>query len=204
MLHDKYQGMAKMVPSWQPLLAPAAADALLAAAEAGDLTGVNQQQRRLSRTCKSCHQQWQPLVSALFRSPDYREVMVTDPATGASQPWPEAMHAISETLGLLKIGRVDGDMAMASEATAKLGQQLAVLGENCSQCHRDEAPRERILGETTQKSLAALTESFEGTHDPKVSGRHLGSLGFTVCGRCHSIHRNLGALRNQLADDYLE
>lgn len=202
-LHTSYSKLGEMVPEWQGLLSPMAADALLAAAEQGDFSSIKQQVRRLNRSCDSCHTKWQPLTSALYRSPDYSQVEIVDGTSGERQHFPEAMTEIAESLGLLKIGRIDNDMTMAKDATAKLSQQLATLGQSCSNCHRDDRPKERILGQATTDTLKALSDSFTADHDPKVSGKHLGNLGYTVCGRCHSIHRNLGALRNQVAKEYM-
>jgi hypothetical protein len=139
-------------------------------------------------------------VTALYRAPDYAEVAVPAHSGEAATEYPESMERLADTLNRLKIAREDGELEEARRATGALGRQLSQLKQSCNTCHRDVASAERILGEATFATLDALGESLREPHDPSQSGHHLGTLGFTVCGRCHSIHRTLSDLRTRLFD----
>ncbi|OMH38271.1 hypothetical protein [Motiliproteus sp. MSK22-1] len=194
-LQSTYAKLPEMVPEWRDASRQHISVSLHEAAQNGNLEKVADQRQRLQKFCDACHQQWQPLVTAIYRSPDYARVMVSDSATGESLSYPKMMQKISTTLGLLKLKREDGFIEEARKTTEILELELQDLAVSCSNCHRDEASTERILGADLVAEFQSLRQTLVEPHDPKASGKHLGAIGFTVCGRCHSIHRTLGDLR---------
>ena len=170
----------------------------MADARQGDRAALGASLKRLQRKCAGCHERWKGIVTALYRSPDYTEVTVPAYQTRSATEYPEAMERLADSLNRLKIAREDGDLEGARQASGVLGEQLEQLKGSCGQCHREPASGERILGEATFSTLAALEQSLREPHDPKQSGHHLGTLGFSVCGRCHSIHRTMSDLRTRI------
>ncbi len=197
-LRATYASIPEMVPEWKSEVDLDAARSLAIAAGVGDLAAVKSNKTRLRRSCNACHGRWSAATTALYRSPDYSQVMLTDSRRGDEVSYREAMKRMTRALVELKIARTDGDFDLARAAGLELKARLHDLGESCAGCHRDDAPRERILGAEAFANLEALRTSMLGEHDPKQSGRYLGTLGFAVCGRCHAVHRTLGDLRNEL------
>lgn len=195
-LQESYAELAMMVPEWEDETRQQAAKKLLTYAKNGDSKKLAKSITQLNKICEGCHQQWKAVVTTLYRSPDYSKLSVT--VAQASHSYSDFMEDLADTLGVLKIAREDEKLATARQAVTKLGEQLDQLSNSCSDCHRDPQPRERILGSATKDSLKALHAALNEPHDPKESGRHLGTVGFTVCGRCHSIHRTLGDIREEL------
>ncbi len=195
-LQKTYAKIPEMVPEWTGASRQPIARSLLQAAQRDDRIQVAKDLKRLQKFCDGCHMEWQPLVSAIYRSPDYSKAVVIDSLSGNSLHYPEAMQQLSQTLGVLKISREDGALQEARAMTRQLQRQLADLGEGCADCHRDDLSAERILGAEIQQAFTALEQALHEPHEPKQSGRALGTIGFKVCGRCHSIHRTLGDLRN--------
>ncbi|GAB4354684.1 MAG: hypothetical protein Kow006_20590 [Gammaproteobacteria bacterium] len=197
-LRARYAELPEMVPEWRENSRQHLAEELLANARNNDLGALRQSLKRLKRKCAGCHREWKGLVTALYRSPDYAEVAVPAWQALPATEYPEAMERLADSLNRLKIGREDGRLEVARKAAGVLGEQLRQLKGSCGACHRDAQSADRILGEATWETLAALESALNEPHDPKVSGRHLGTLGFTVCGRCHAIHRTLSDLRTRL------
>ena len=194
-LQSTYAKLPEMVPEWRNATRQHISVSLQTAAQDGDFKKVAKERKRLQKFCDACHQQWQPLVTALYRSPDYSNVMVTDSLSGETLTFPKMMQKISTTLGLLKIKREDGFIEEARESADLLEDELQDLAGSCSNCHRDNVSTERILGPDLASEFQSLRKALVEPHDPKISGKHLGAIGFTVCGRCHSVHRTLGDLR---------
>ncbi|MCW8886016.1 MAG: hypothetical protein OQK12_12315 [Motiliproteus sp.] len=198
-LLDTYAKLPKMVPEWENATRQGVAKSLHQAAMDGDHQGVAKQRKRLQKFCDGCHLEWQPLVSAYYRSPDYRKVEVETKRHGVVD-YPAMMQQLSATLGVLKITREDGDMPKARQAAKQLQSELDELGSSCQQCHRSESSYEQVLGKEIQQEFDRLQTALVAPHDPKKSGRPLGMIGFKVCGRCHSLHRTLGDLRNWVSE----
>ncbi len=197
-LHESYAEITEMVPEWESEVDAAAAAALHAAALAGNLEGVEKNVSQLERTCSRCHDKWRASTVALYRSPDYAEVRLLDSRSGKMVDYTESMREMSHSLVELKVARADGDFEDARSATTDLETQLRDLGESCGECHRNPENRERFLGTKALEPLNALRSSLTEPHDPKLSGRYLGTFGATVCGGCHGVHRSLSELRTLL------
>ncbi len=199
-LKTTYAKLPKMVPEWQEKSRQGVAESIYQAAVSKQYDKVAKESKRLQKFCDACHMEWQPLVSAIYRSPDYRQTKVAQSDGGEALNYPDMMQKLSATLGVLKITREDGDLPKARQAAKQLQGELQDLGNSCQDCHRDQVTYERILGEEIQLEFGKLDAFLTQPHDLKKSGRALGTIGFKVCGRCHSIHRNLGDLRNWLSD----
>lgn len=195
-LQENYAKLPEMVPEWEDETRQETAKKLLVYAKSGDPIKLAKSIKQLNKICEGCHQQWKAVVTTLYRSPDYSKLSVN--GAQESHSYSDFMEDLADTLGVLKIAREDEELETARQAVTKLSQQLDQLSNSCSDCHRDPQPRERILGSATKNSLKALHTALNEPHDPKESGRHLGTVGFTVCGRCHSIHRTLGDIRGAL------
>ncbi len=197
-LQESYARISEMVPEWEGEIDPGAAAALHDAAVAGDSKRVEKSVSQLKRTCSRCHEKWRASTVALYRSPDYTQVKLLDSRSGETVDYAEAMREMSRSLVELKVARADGDFEGARSATTDLEDRLRDLGESCGECHRDPGNRERFLGAKALEPLNALRASLREPHDPKLSGRHLGTFGSTVCGGCHGVHRSLSELRSLL------
>ncbi|WP_303904819.1 hypothetical protein [Thiohalomonas denitrificans] len=194
-LRDLYTKIPQMVPEWRVEVEPETMERLVIAVRTGDKPETGAALRRLDTTCDGCHSDYQATAAALYRSPAYSEVLVTDGQNG-SATYPEAMREISRSLNHVKIALKDGFPRQAQSAVATLRSELDRLSGSCASCHRDSAPRERIFGGMPDL-LNNLHTELEGA-DRSAQGRLLGELGVTVCARCHSLHRTLGDLRDEI------
>jgi cytochrome c556 len=190
-----YRKLGVMVPEWSDELELGEADALAQAAESGDVSAAAQSARRLARTCRSCHREYRALAAARFRAPDF--AVVSTSHGEASLTYAQAMEALSRSVNRIKIAADDSRWEAATEALKDLRSRLDSLGGSCNQCHRDEAPRERILGVSSRETLNDLAQAL-AAHDQGQTGRLLGGAAVQVCARCHGVHRTLSDLRQVL------
>lgn len=195
---EDYAAVPSMVPEWASITDNAAADALLVAAKSNDTAELDRQLDALRDDCNACHTRFSATTTALFRSPDYSGLKVQDSAREDSVSYARMMGRLAGSVTMLKISRKDGDLPAAQQAVSVLTRQLRDLEKGCVDCHAEASAPARILGADTFETLAELEASLAEPHDPKVSGRLLGTVGATVCGQCHSIHRTLGDLRDKL------
>lgn len=199
-LQETYASIATMVPEWKGELNLTAARALASSAASGDLDATKTNAKRMRRSCDACHRRFSASTTTLYRSPDYSEAKVVDSKAGEELSYRQAMKQMTHSLVALKIARNDGAFAVARAASDVLERQLHDLASSCGDCHREDAPRERILGPKAFSNLQALRSALTEPHDPKLTGGALGTLGFEVCGRCHGVHHTLSNLRRELAE----
>ena len=198
-LEKDYNKIADMVPEWEKEVKPRLLSELKMFAKKGDVIRVNKTLKMIKRTCKDCHTSYQPLVTAIYRSPSYDDIKVKS-LKGTSHSFNDNMDDLSNSVNRILIALDDGQKASAEQARKELQKQLHNLGESCSSCHQKDAyPRERILGKETIKKLDTL-ESTIGKWRVKESQELMGKLAVTVCARCHNTHRIVSDLRNALTE----
>jgi hypothetical protein len=185
---EKYRAIPMMVPQWRTEVDETAVTALETGAANRDFPAVRSAMKKIRQTCKSCHGQYKASTVAIYRSADFSKVEVK--MGGDTVSYRNLMKALHRDLTALKIAREDGQPDTARHFSLRFREKLAILEESCSSCHRDPEPKERILGAKTQQTLTALHEALKEPGKTKKSGHLLGTLGYTVCGRCHGIHRN--------------
>jgi len=194
-LAKSYRKIPEMVPEWQDKVRLDWADILETAALKGNFKQVLRAYDKLDASCNLCHQDFQPLVAALYRSPDFSSQQVE--FKGRTIHYHKFMELLSNTVNRIKIATEDRHQQIAKRSLKQLKNQLQALGKSCNQCHRDSIPKERILGRTTQKLLRGLGESIQN-NKPKQAGRFLGEAAVAICARCHGVHRTLSDLKQFL------
>jgi len=196
-LEQDYSKIADMVPEWKGEIKPRLIPELELFAKKGDSVRLGKTLTMLQRTCDDCHADFQPLVSALYRSPYYDEIQVKD-ANGTPQDFDDSMKDLSESVNRILIALNDDHKTVAMQVSQNLAGQFRNLGDSCNSCHKeDEYPRERILGEATRQRLDTLQVNIsEGR--VKDSQKLMGEIAVTVCARCHNTHRIVHDLRNTL------
>ncbi len=196
-LEKDYNKITDMVPEWEKETKPRLLPELEMFAEKGDTYRVGKTLKMIQRTCDDCHINYQPLVTAMYRSPHYDDIKLKD-INGNQQSFEDNMEALSESVNRILIALDDGRKAAALQARQNLADQLNNLGDSCNNCHKeDEYPRERILGKVTLQHLETLQHSInEGR--VKDSQKLMGEIAVTVCARCHNTHRIVYDLRNAL------
>ena len=196
-LADDYRRIAEMVPEWRDELELAQVERLLKAVDQADYTALQRAQRKLKNSCNACHREYQAVTALLYRAPDFTSRSLSSPVGGDPIDYSDAMAALSRQVNRIKIASEDQQPEAALQALSQLQAGLQRLGEGCGECHKGPQPRERILGEETRQTLAALRAAI-GSGDQKQTGRQLGTAAVIVCARCHGVHRTGYALGPQL------
>jgi cytochrome c556 len=196
-LDKHYNKIADMVPEWEKKIKPRLIPELEMFAEKGDTYRLNKTLKMIKRTCDDCHTVYQPLVTAIYRSPYYDDIKLKS-ADGKTHSFEENMEQLSQSVNRILISLDDGNNALAMQSSKNLISQLSTLGESCSACHKDDAyPKERILGQETQQRFVKLQKDIS-TGKVKDSQKMMGEIAVAVCARCHNTHRITSDLRNAL------
>ena len=193
-----YRKLPEMVPEWQDEVELDETDRLETAARTGDFTTVASAVSRLQRNCRNCHREYRALAALRYRSPDFSKIEIADDQ-GRPQEYGDHMEALSQTINRIKIASVDDRWSHAQKAVQQLRGQLHRLAESCDSCHKDELPRQRILGDASVQTLDELDEALT-QQQPKMAGRKLGEAAVVICARCHGVHRSLSDTRSFLFD----
>ncbi len=193
-----YRSLPEMVPEWADEIDLDKLALFEQASAKADYTNTMSALRKLGTTCRSCHNEHKAVTVAVMRGPDFSKATLGNSETLEDLAYGKAMERMSTAVNRIKIGAVDKRWHSAEEAAEQLKRMLADLGDGCGNCHKDDYPRERILGKATQQKLGEL-DSALSTKDVKTTGRLLGHLGYTVCARCHAVHRTLSDLRTALS-----
>ena len=197
-LDEHYRSIGKMVPEWQEELDLEQLDRLRRAVLDNDLKQAADAQRKLGHSCNACHREYRAMAAAIYRSPDFSTVTVEDSESLEEVPFKKVMERLSLSLNRTKIASEDGRTQPALDNLSTLQQRLDDLGQSCESCHRDQPPRERVLGKEMDHALASLQQSIEAG-DTKQAARHLGTLAVQTCARCHGVHRVLSDLKQEIA-----
>ena len=195
---EKYRQIPVMVPQWRDEVDEAAISALEEAAGKLDVSGIKAAMKKIRQTCKSCHGEYKAATIALYRSADFSKIKAVAAKGENPMSYKELMRVLHLDLNSLKVAREDKQPEKAIYYAGKVGEKLSSLEKSCKSCHRDPEPKERILGEKTKQTMTALKEALKEPGKTKKSGRLLGELGYTVCGRCHGIHRNSSDIKRLL------
>ena len=196
-LDKDYNKIADMVPEWEKEIKPRLLSELEMFAKKGDALRVAKTLKMIKRTCNDCHNSYQPVVTAIYRSPSYDDIKIKS-LTGTPDSFKDNMDELSRSVNQILIALDDGHKSTALQARLNLKKQLHNLGDSCSNCHKkDIYPKERILGKATLKKLDSLEASI-GKWRVKESKELMGKLAVTVCARCHNTHRIVSDLRNTL------
>jgi cytochrome c556 len=196
-LDEDYNKIADMVPEWEKAIKPRLLPELEMFAEKGDAYRLGKTLKMIQRTCDDCHTYYQPLVTAIYRSPHYDDIKIKD-RNGVLQGFEDNMDELSDSVNRILIALDDGHNPVALQASKDLANQLQNLGDSCNSCHKEDAyPRERILGKATEQRFAALQKTISEDR-VKDSQKLMGEIAVTVCARCHNTHRIVHDLRNAL------
>ena len=197
---ERYRKIGEMVPEWREELDLEQLDRLERAAADGDLATAADALHEVGRTCRSCHNENRAVAAALMRGPDFSEVQVEDSETLEELPYDKVMQRLPVLVNRIKIADEDGRQRVALESLQELRQRLADLGQSCESCHRDEVPKERILGAGMRATLDALEQALKA-EDHQAVGRDVAKFAVDTCARCHGVHRLLSDLRRELLPD---
>lgn len=199
-LGKDYNKIVEMVPEWKQEIKPRLIDELELFAKKRDVYRLKKTLKMIERTCDDCHTVYQPLVTAMYRSPHYDDIKVKD-LQGVTQSFEENMDGLSVSVNRILIALDDGNNDAALFVSKSLETQLENLGDSCTACHKDDAyPRERILGETNKERFRTLKSHIAGGR-VKDSQKLMGEIAVTVCARCHNTHRIVYDLRDALAGE---
>jgi cytochrome c556 len=196
-LEKDYNNIADMVPEWEDEIKPRLLPDLKMFAEKGDTYRVGKTLKMIKRTCDDCHNDYQALTTAIYRSPHYDDIEIKD-LSGKPQNFEENMEELSNSVNRILIALDDGHKTVALQSSQNLAAQLQNLGDSCNSCHKEDTyPRERILGKATQQHFKTLQTNISEWR-VKDSQKLMGEIAVTVCARCHNTHRIVYDLRNAL------
>lgn len=184
-LETDYRKIGEMVPEWQDELELELFPKMRKAGSAEELARL---QRKLRKSCQGCHREYKLTAALRYRAPDFGPVKVESSESLEEEDYSTVMQRLTLLVNRVKIASVDGRRKAALDALESLRVRLADLGESCAACHRDAAPRERILGKEAAGALEHVQAGIE-SGDVKATGRYLGEFAVGVCADCHAIHR---------------
>jgi cytochrome c553 len=197
-LAENYRRIPKMVPEWAQQVDIDAMELLEKAAAKKDISGVQKALKKIRQSCKSCHGEFKTTSIAIYRSADFKKVKVKGENGEDLINYRTFMKSLRRDLNNLKINRADFHPDEARHFAKQISKKLSSLKESCTSCHKDKEPAQRILGDKTFITLDSLIKALKEPGKTKKSGRLMGELGYTVCGRCHGIHRNEVAVKRLL------
>jgi len=192
-----YKEIVEMVPEWKDKIKPALLSDLKKFTKNQDFYHIALTLNKIHDTCDSCHKDYQSQVTAIYRSPDYSEILIND-IDGYPQDIENNMQDLSMYVNQILIALADGHNKRALIASKNLDFQLKNLAKICSDCHKDDKyPVERILGKNMTTRLEKLQNHIE-LNQVKDSQKLMGEIAVTVCSRCHNTHRIISDLRKTL------
>ena len=199
-LQKDYLSIGEMVPEWADELETALLKKMFVVAGEGDLQKLQSLQRKLGKSCQSCHVDYKLTAAMRYRAPDFSSVMVESEETMEEEKYRKVMSRLSLLVNRVKIASDDGQSKKAVATLEELQLRLTDLGTSCEACHKGEEAKQSILGKKAQYSLGKLKQAL-AKGDKKTAGRHMGDFAVGVCAECHAIHRMQSNMRSLLSVD---
>ncbi|WP_456378084.1 hypothetical protein [Thiolapillus sp.] len=199
-LKKDYQSIGEMVPEWKDELENELLEKMSMAAEHGELEKLQTLQRKLGKSCQSCHVEYKLSAVLRYRAPDFSSAVVESEETMEEEKYSRVMSRFTLLVNRIKIASEDRRADAAMTALDDLQQRLHDLGGSCSSCHKQERQRRYILGQQMQDSLDKVREGIK-KDDAKQVGRYIGKFAVDVCASCHAIHRMQSDLRGLLSNE---
>ncbi len=193
-LEKDYRSIGEMVPEWKDELELELFPKMRAAKSPEELGRL---QRKLAMSCQGCHREYKLAAVLRYRTPDFDRVKVESSETLEEEDYSRVMQRLTMLVNRIKIASVDERWPAARDALEALKVRLEDLGESCGACHKESAPRERILGAAAEVPLEHVAKGL-AAQDARTTGRFLGEFAVNACARCHAIHRPLANLRRLL------
>lgn len=194
-LISHYRRLPEMVPEWLDEVDLEAVTDLETAVAKGDLSIITSTTRNLSRSCQGCHSDFRVLARLRFRTANFDNLEILQQGKPVSlQSFKKEMI---KTVNRIKISAVDNHWDKADSALKTLEFNLRDYAVSCASCHKDEQPRERILGSESWTGLDKLQQSIS-SKDLKQTGRYLGAIAVNICARCHGVHRTLSEISGDM------
>lgn len=190
-----YKKIPEMVPEWQEQVDLEIIKDLEEAVQQNKFSHIRFQLRRLQKNCRSCHQKYRVMATLRFRSADFASLKIS--SEGKDYKYPRFMKIITRSLNKIRIAAEDEHWDSARDASRQFKLELEAMGENCSTCHKDNEPYERILGASTLHSIKQMDAGI-AEQNIKTVKLGLGETAVKVCARCHGVHRTLSEIRGQL------
>jgi len=193
-LEKDYRSIGERVPEWKDELELELFPKMRAAKSPEELGRL---QRKLAMSCQGCHREYKLAAVLRYRTPDFDRVKVESSETLEEEDYSRVMQRLTMLVNRIKIASVDDRWPAAQDALEALKVRLEDLGESCGTCHKESAPRERILGAAAEVPLEQVAKGL-AAQDTRTTGRFLGEFAVNTCARCHAIHRPLANLRRLL------
>ncbi len=190
-----YLSIAQMMPQWEKYLYPEKLEILTKAVKSSQYAEIPAILKKLGKSCRICHDDYQTVATLLFRTPDFSGETVTVKASGEELDYDELMALLSDSLNRVNIAIKDKYFNKAVTALTPVKQYLNDLSSTCSHCHKqDSVPVKRIMSEAD--SLLPELEQYLNKQDQQQAGGKLGEFAVKVCARCHSVHRLTSDLKS--------
>ena len=199
-LQKDYLGIGKMIPEWRDELETDLLEQMQQLAKDGQWEKLARKQRKLGKSCQSCHREYKLTAALIYRAPDFSSVRVESEETLDEEPYDVVMRRMSLLLNRLKIASEDQRWQAGLDAQEQLRQRLADLKHSCAACHKQQGAVERILGSGVNQLLQQISAGLQ-RQDSKQVGRYMGELAVAVCADCHAIHRMQSDVRKLLISE---
>ena len=194
--YEDYKSIEKMVPEWADYLKKDQLEALNAAVTGNKFSLISPVLETIGETCNRCHDDYQAITVLLYRSADFSRQSVRVTGSNQVENYADAMYKLGDTVNRINIAIKDDYLSEALSYIPLLEQRLDDLSANCSNCHNDPIPVERIFG-SSERLLPELTAAIK-TKNNSAAGITLGIFASEFCGRCHSVHRILSDMKNKI------
>lgn len=198
-LNEHYLKIAQMVPQWKEKLSSQILADLNNKVEHNRFSEIPKTLEDLSLNCQSCHIDYQKTTAVLYRAPDFSQITLPSKvAPTLVIPYVQHMDMLSKQVNQIKIFSEDNMKDLALSSLLELKEGMNLLGETCSNCHKNEI--ENYPTKAITQTLAQLKQSLT-TGSLKDQGRALGTLAVQACARCHGTHRMSYDARKQLSKE---
>ncbi len=191
-LVEHYRKIAEMVPEWKDELELGWVNKIKAAATQGDLKKLSQGIRKIQTSCKGCHNDYRAQVAAIYRAPDFSNIMVK--LNGKDVTYSDFMKMLMRDVNRIKIASEDQNKTKAMSSLLDVRQGIEILRSSCNNCHKGDTAKDYYLGNQTEGMLDRL----ESAIDTGKNGRALGEFAVQACARCHGSHRIIYDLKNEI------
>ncbi len=183
----RYREVSKMVPEWEKAFSAGPVEELGAALESGDRTRIMKTAEGVGKVCDDCHLTNLPKAYQAYQWEEFSMVSVTDPKTGETLEFREAMSRLSRSFQGVQTGLERGEVDKARKYYEAFSSRFKAFSQTCEACHEKE--RRYFVDAEMQEAVARLGSALKSSSpDARVVSDVMRGIGEESCSKCHLVH----------------
>ncbi|MBI4384499.1 MAG: cytochrome c [Nitrospinae bacterium] len=187
---ESYKEAADMVPEWKDYFDHESARKFAEEVKTRDAARIGKAAGPVGKTCGKCHDDQYLSVWTRYHWPSADKIAITDPVDEKELKYGKYMSLLSGAFKGVTVNFGEGQYDRAKKALGGFKKRFMELKSVCSKCHTGDAVKQFYVGEASAQAFDGMEAELNSPKpNPGNFWKHVGTLGYEGCKKCHLTHR---------------